>query len=57
MQCMLQREICFSEKETLRLGVKLISGLESLHKNGFVHGDIQPSNIMYKDDNPYFIDF
>ena len=47
----------FSERETLKLGMKLLEALESLHKNGYIHGEMEPSNIMYKDETPYLIDY
>lgn len=44
---------CFSEKETVRIMCQICDGLEVLHrrKSPIVHNDINPSNIIIRNDN------
>lgn len=44
---------CFSEKETVRIMCEICDGLEVLHrrKPPIVHNDINPSNIIIRNDN------
>lgn len=32
--------------ETIRVGLKVLESLESLHNLGYIHGDIKPDNIL-----------
>ena len=41
----------------LNLVNELASLLNIIHKNGIVHRDISPGNILIRDEKPYFIDF
>lgn len=34
-------------KEKLRISIKIIEGLSAIHRNGVIHKDINPSNIVY----------
>lgn len=36
----------------LRIMVNILSGLHHLHQCGYIHGDILPTNIMLKDEDP-----
>mgnify|MGYP001127092120 CR=1 FL=1 len=57
MQTINQRQVCFQEEEVFKLGHQLIDSIQTLHKNGYVHGDIQPNNILYNNGKGYIIDF
>ena len=38
----------FSEEEVLGMGIALCEGLSLCHRNGILHGDIKPDNILVK---------
>lgn len=47
-------------KQVASIGSRLASGLEFIHGQGVIHGDIKPSNIIFRDDtitNPVWVDF
>ncbi len=45
-------------KDTLEIFVKVAQGVEAAHKNGVVHRDLKPQNIMLTTDHwPYVMDF
>jgi hypothetical protein len=47
-----------SAKTTLMIADQIIDRLEALHSRGFVHGSIQPHNIMFDDSNClHIVDF
>ena len=46
----------FAETETWTIAKGIISGLNSLHKNGMIHCDIKPGNIMINDGHVIIID-
>jgi len=41
----------------LTIGNELISGIASLHREGLIHGDISPRNILISNHRPRLIDF
>ncbi len=48
----------FSHKEAVRLLIKVGSALSHMHRHGYVHGDVKPSNILIGDDGePKLADF
>jgi len=54
----LKRDKQLSESELTNLLRALTSGLEVVHREGFVHRDIKPGNIMIKPDgSPILLDF
>jgi tau tubulin kinase len=53
---------CFSMSTSLRLGIQMIEALEGVHKIGYIHRDVKPSNFVMgktktKRDRAYLIDF
>jgi serine/threonine protein kinase len=52
------RRIRMTEPERLILFKAVCSGVRHLHKNGIIHGDLKPSNILVdQEGHPYIIDF
>ncbi|MGB4659199.1 MAG: protein kinase family protein [Mobilitalea sp.] len=47
----------FSDEEFYNIGIRLISIIKYLHKNGIVHRDIRISNVLIDGENVYLIDF
>ncbi|EFC38649.1 predicted protein [Naegleria gruberi] len=52
----------FSMSTTLRLGIQMIESLEGVHKLGYIHRDVKPSNFVMGRSKPkrgrtYLIDF
>ncbi|MFO7936560.1 MAG: serine/threonine-protein kinase [Kiritimatiellia bacterium] len=46
------------EEEALRMALDISDGLSALHKEGLVHGDIKPANIVLdRDGNAKLVDF
>jgi serine/threonine protein kinase len=45
-----------SHSDIARIGQQLLSGLEWLHKKGYLFIDIKPQNFMLKGDKVYFVD-
>lgn len=57
-QKLLRRRTNFEEYEIEAILLPLCSGLNELHKKGFIHRDIKPENIIIKSDGtPLLIDF
>ncbi|HHT64493.1 MAG TPA: protein kinase [Clostridiales bacterium] len=46
-----------SPEQTLRLLMPVMLSLRSIHKNGLIHRDISPDNIMLIDDQAKLLDF
>ncbi|MEM3737883.1 MAG: KEOPS complex kinase/ATPase Bud32, partial [archaeon] len=44
-------------EDTVWIFEKVGRAVAKMHENGIVHGDLTTSNILIKDDDPYFIDF
>ena len=49
------REVSIDEKRTLCFNVGQYIGM--MHANGYIHGDLTTSNIIIRNNKPYFIDF
>ena len=45
-----------SVEECIQTGLGLAYALTHLHKNGLIHRNIKPSNIIFKDGQPHFAD-
>jgi serine/threonine protein kinase len=55
---LIKRKKLFSTKEALKITKNVLSGLSMLHDKGYIHRDIDPSNIMIcKDGKVKLIDF
>jgi len=47
-----------SLREVVRVGLGMLTGLDQIHLNGYLHFDLKPSNILFDDhDNPMVADF
>ncbi len=46
----IQRKGRLSSRETIRIALQVVSGMEQAHKMGIVHRDIKPQNIMVSAD-------
>lgn len=48
----------FTATEARKLMARLVDGLGEMHEAGWIHGDVSPRNIAFRDDNtPVLIDF
>ena len=55
---MLRGRRTLNESELTRIMLPLMSGLELMHKKGFIHRDIKPGNIFIRmDGSPVLLDF
>ena len=45
------REITISAGESIRITIEVCKGLEYLHSNGLIHGDIRPAHILIGDNS------
>lgn len=55
---LIKRKRHFSEKELLDIALPVLDGLNTIHKTGFIHRDIQPANIYIREDGePVLLDF
>lgn len=53
-----ERDRRYTEKETLQLMKPVLNALAKIHRNGIIHRDISPDNIMLSDNGKiYLIDF
>lgn len=54
----LERDGRVEEEEVLRMALDVADGLSALHREGLVHGDIKPANIVLdRDGNAKLVDF
>ncbi len=55
---LISRKKHFSEKELLDIALPVLDGLNTIHKSGFIHRDVQPANIYIRHDGePVLLDF
>ncbi|MBM3900606.1 MAG: hypothetical protein FJ379_00720 [Verrucomicrobia bacterium] len=54
---MLERIRTLHPGEVAALGLAIAKGLAWLHRLGWIHGDVKPSNIAYRDGCPVLIDY
>ncbi|MGM9680009.1 MAG: serine/threonine protein kinase [Eubacteriales bacterium] len=55
---LLREKQCLPEQTAVKIAAQVCSGLSELHKNGLVHRDINPNNILITSDgNARIIDF
>src|SRR5687768_1101899 len=53
----LDRESRLPVEEALRIAAEVGAGLDYAHRNGFVHRDVKPENILFADDHALLADF
>jgi eukaryotic-like serine/threonine-protein kinase len=53
----LNRDKKLSIDDALRIAAEVGAGLDYAHRNGFVHRDVKPENILFADDHALLADF
>ena len=53
----LNREKKLTVDDTVRIAVEVGAGLDYAHRNGFVHRDVKPENILFADGHALLADF
>ena len=53
----LNREKKLSVDDTVRIAIEVGAGLDYAHRNGFVHRDVKPENILFADGHALLADF
>jgi serine/threonine-protein kinase len=53
----LSREKKLTVDDTVRIAVEVGAGLDYAHRNGFVHRDVKPENILFADGHALLADF